>query len=223
MKAGSWVVAWLLAAGIGATVSIALGAEKAICLVCKVKEGKREGEVVEAARTHDGVRYDFCSEKCAKEFDADVAAFLPPLFPRRAPELSLSDLTGRAVNWETLSGKAVLVDFWATWCVPCRKSMPGLQALHDKYSGRGFTVVGVSIDEAKTAGNVKKFAAARRITYPIAIDTARTPAWARFRVRAVPAAFLVDPRGRIVAQWMGAAVDVRELEQKLLPLLLRPD
>ena len=99
-----------------------------------------------------------------------------------------------------MKGKVTLVDFWATWCAPCRKSMPELQSLHEKYRARGFSVVGVSIDEGKDAARkVKKFVDAKKITYPIVIDSEKSPTWERFRVKAVPAAFLVDQEGRIVA------------------------
>lgn len=96
--------------------------------------------------------------------------------------------------------------------------MPELQALHWKYAERGFTVVGVSIDEGP-ATKVKKFVASKRLTYPIAIDSAKNPAWDAFHVKAVPAAFLLDRQGRIVAQWTGAPANVKELEETLEALL----
>jgi thiol-disulfide isomerase/thioredoxin len=214
----------VLLLGLGvANAPEALSAEKAICLVCKVKGGEAEEEVVKAWVTHEGVRHGFCSKECAKEFEADPAAYLPPAFPRPAPELAVSDLSGKPLTWSAMKGRVVLVDFWATWCTPCRKSMPELQALHDKYADRGFSVVGVSIDDGKTAGKVKKFVASKKITYPIAIDSEKAGAWERFRVKAVPAAFLVDQEGRIVAQWTGIPADVGELEKKLGSLLARAD
>ena len=205
---------------VGPTVRWAAGAgERMVCPVCRVKEGPREPEDVKAWRTHEGVRYGLCSEKCAREFVADPIAYLPPRFPRPAPELAISSLEGGPLSWEGLRGKVVLVDFWATWCAPCRRSMPELQTLHDRYRARGFMVLGVSIDEAKSVGKVKRFLSSRRITYPVAIDSEPAPAWDRFRVKAVPAAFLVDQQGRVVAQWTGQPVDIEELDQKLGALL----
>jgi peroxiredoxin len=200
------------------TATALAGAERALCLVCKVKEGATDAEEVRAVREHEGARYGFCSSRCAQEFEGDPLAFIPPTFPRAAPELRLAALDGDSISWERLKGKVVLVDFWATWCPPCRKSMPELQALYDRYADRGFTVLGVSIDEGGPA-RVRKFVAGRRIRYPIALDHPERPAWERFRVKAVPAAFLVDQEGRIVAQWTGAPADVRELEGMLGPLL----
>ena len=196
----------------------AIAGEKAVCPVCKTKEGSDTPEEVKTWRTHEGVRYGFCSEKCAEEFDAEPAAFLAPSLPRPAPALAVADMAGKALDWKSLEGKVVLLDFWATWCAPCRKSMPELQALHDRYASRGFSVLGVSIDDKKPVPKVKKFVASKKIRYPIAIDSEKDPSWERFGVKAVPAAFLVDRSGNIVAQWTGV-VNVRELEEKLAVLL----
>ena len=191
---------------------------KGTCPVCKVMKGETEEEPVKAVRTYEGNEYGFCSEKCANTFMTDPAAFVPPVLPRETPNFSVVDLQGKAISNESLQGKVVLLDFWATWCVPCRKSIPALQALHEKYAERGFSVVGISIDEGG-ASKVKKFVQSKRVRYPIAIDSAKSPAWDVFRVKAVPAAFLIDRDGRIVAQWNGAPADERELEERLKELL----
>ncbi len=211
-------VAWVLGSALGAPVQLSQAAEKALCPVCRVMEGADEEEAVHATREFGGTRYGFCSDECAKAFDADPAAFVPPVFPRLAPELAVTTLTGDSLRWSALRGRVVLVDFWATWCAPCRKSMPELQALHDEYGERGFTVLGISIDEGDPK-KVRKFIESNRITYPIAIDSADRPAWARFHVKSIPAAFLVDAEGRIIAQWTGVSTDTQEVEEKLGGLL----
>jgi len=198
--------------------SASAGPDKGTCHVCRVTEGAGHEEPVKATRIHEGVTYSFCSDKCAKAFDADPVAYLPPTFPRPAPAFSLTDLGGNAVSSEALKGKVVLLDFWATWCVPCKKSMPELQALHAKFSDRGLAVIGISIDEDGPA-KVKKFVASKQFTYPIAVDTAKDPAWDAFRVKAIPAAYLLDREGRIIAQWTGAAPDAKELENRIGELL----
>lgn len=205
----------------GAWLTLAAGtpraAEMSLCPVCQVMEGAQEKEEVQSWRTHDGKRYGFCSKKCAEQFDIDPVSFLPPVLPRPAPALDVTTLAGDTLAWRKLRGRTVLVDFWATWCKPCRTSMPELQALHDEYAKRGFTVVGISIDE-DGAEKVRKFVAESRITYPIAVDAEQDPAWARFRVKAVPAAFLVDGEGRIVAQWLGRSANAAEVEKALTGL-----
>jgi thiol-disulfide isomerase/thioredoxin len=222
MNTGRWltrrlVLLALMAASLVAGVE---AAEQAICHVCRVKAGEAEPEEAKAFRTHQGVRYGFCSEKCAQEFDADPVAYVPAILPRPAPAFRLTTLSGEQLDGQSLRGQVVLLDFWATWCVPCRKSMPALQGLHDRYAERGFRVVGVSIDEGGAAA-VKKFVRSKKIHYPIAVDAKTAPAWEAFRVKAVPAAFLVDAQGRIVAQWSGAAADIDELEDKVKALLAR--
>ena len=213
----AWLAAVLTTAGPAMLTADAAPA-KAICLVCKLTHGEAEEEPVKAVRTHEGKEYGFCSEKCAKAFEADPAAYLPPTFPRPAPAFELKDLTGKTISSEGLKGQVVLIDFWATWCAPCRKSMPELQALHEKYASRGFSVLGVSIDEGGTS-KVKKFVAGAKISYPIAMDSDRTPAWDAFRVKAVPAAFLIDRQGNIVAQWTSAPAKGEEVSTKLEELL----
>ena len=198
--------------------------KQAICTVCTVKEGSTHAEDVVAWREYENVRYGLCSEACAKEFDADPAAYVPPTFPRPAPEIGLTDLAGKPVTLESLTGSVVLVDFWATWCAPCRKSMPELEGLQSRHGGRGFTVIGVSIDEGKDARKkVTKFLADRKITYRNVLDATSGAAWERYRVKTVPAAFLLDTEGRIVAQWTGKAPDVADVERHLDTLLRRPD
>ena len=192
--------------------------ETGLCLVCKVMKGEAEEEPVKAVRMFEGKVYGFCSEKCASAFEADPEAFVPPTFPRPAPAFALQGLAGEALSNQHLKGKVVLLDFWATWCIPCRKAMPELQALHRKYADRGFSVVGVSIDE-KGASKVRKFVTSKKITYPIAVDAERNSAWEAFRVKAVPAAYLLDREGRIVAQWTGTPADPAALETRVQELL----
>lgn len=202
----------LFAAALGWS-AVEAAPEKAICLVCQVTHGETEEEPVKAVRTHAGKEYGFCSEKCAQAFEADPAAYIPPEFPMAAPAFALVDLAGKPISNQSLAGKVVLLDFWATWCAPCRKGMPELQAMHEKYAARGFTVVGISIDE-NGPSKVKKFVKSKKFTYPIAMDSEKNPAWESFKVKAVPAAFLLDREGRIVGQWTGAPANARELEAR---------
>jgi len=188
-------------------------AKVAICHVCRVHHGEASPEPVKASRTYDGKTYGFCSEKCAKTFDADPAAYVPSEFPKPAPALDLKTLDGKPITWESLRGKVVLVDFWATWCMPCRKSMPDLQKLHDAAAAKGAMVLGVSVDQGG-AKKVKRFLASKRYTYPMAIDSEQNPTHLAFGVKAIPAAFLVDGRGMIIAEWTGL-VNVAEIRQEL--------
>lgn len=189
----------------------------ALCLVCAAKEGTTEAEPVKATRTYEGREYGFCSAACAKAFDADPAAFVPATLPRPAPGFRVRDLDGQVVSSSALRGKVTLLDFWATWCVPCVKNAPELDRLHREWGARGFQVLGVSIDEGG-AKKVRPFLKKHAVRYPIAVDSEKPSAWSSFRVKAVPAAYLIDADGNIVRQWLGR-VDPAEVEQVLAELL----
>jgi len=135
-----------------------------------------------------------------------------------APDFTTEDLAGKPVKLSDYKGKVVVLDFWATWCAPCRKSMPELQTLHERFAAQGLTVLGISIDE-KADAKVRRFVTAQRFTYPIAIDEAKDPAWQAYRVKSVPAAFLIDRAGRVVAQWIGGAPPREELEAAIVKQL----
>jgi len=112
-----------------------------------------------------------------------------------APDFSLRTLEGERVSLAKLDGRVVLVNFWATWCPPCRLEMPGFQSVYDDYRDRGFTVVGLATDVGG-AGLVETFVRENRISYPVAMATEEV----RLRyggVDALPQSFLVDRRGRV--------------------------
>jgi thiol-disulfide isomerase/thioredoxin len=174
--------------------------KKAACAVCSVREGAGP-EAVKASATYEGQTYYFCREECRAEFLKNPAEFLLAATPRPAPAFTLKDLEGRAVNLADYRGKVVLLDFWASWCVPCVASMPALQRLHDKYAARGFAVVGVAIDE-KGAETVAPVVTKKKVKYPVVLGDEAT--WTAYGVKALPALFLVDREGQIVKRFGGA-------------------
>jgi len=104
----------------------------------------------------------------------------------------------------------VLVNFWATWCPPCRKEMPDLQALYDKYKDQGFVVLSISDEEA---AKVAPFIAEKKINYPVMLDPGRKVNDA-FAVEGIPKSFVYDREGKLVAQ----SIDMRtrgQFEQML--------
>jgi len=96
----------------------------------------------------------------------------------------------------------VLLNIWATWCEPCRDELPDLQSLADDFAGRGLRVVAVSIDQAGSRGDVRRFIADYGIRYTVLHDPASTVT-RRFRTIGVPESFLLDERGVIRARWIG--------------------
>jgi peroxiredoxin len=124
---------------------------------------------------------------------------------RQQADFRLSDLQGNPWHLRDLKGKVVLVNFWATWCPPCRKEMPDLQALYDKYKDQGFVVVSISDEEA---AKVQPFIAERKITYPVLLDPGRKIN-DLFQVEGIPKSFVYDREGKLVAQ----SIDMRTRNQ----------
>jgi len=210
-----------LSAVFAATAAIAATATatEAICPVCRVHEGETEAETVVASIDHDGHSFGFCSTDCRDRFLEAPASYVPPVFPRPAPAFVVRDLEGKDLASATLEGRTILLDFWATWCPPCVADLPKLSALHDRYNDAGLTVVSVSIDEGKGATRkVARMIKKRKATHPVFLDSPESPAWADYLVRTVPAQFLIDASGNIVAQWLGK-VDLENVETEIARLL----
>lgn len=123
----------------------------------------------------------------------------------------------RAIALASLRGRVVYVDFWASWCVPCRLSMPALESLYQRDRARGFAVVGINKDVS--AADAKRFLAKVAVTFPLALD-AKDAAARAFDVKAMPSGYLVDRRGVVRNVHRGftqetAAVLEREIDALL--------
>lgn len=112
-------------------------------------------------------------------------------------------------------GKVLLVNFWATWCEPCRVEMPEVEALFRR-SGERFSVIGVSMDD--DALKIPPFLKEYKVTFPIVMVDRKVSA--SYAVRGLPTAFLIDAEGRIARRWVGP-LDVRAAENDILALLTR--
>lgn len=115
--------------------------------------------------------------------------------PATTPAYRFVALDGSELSAETLRGKVVLVNFWATWCTPCRVEMPALQRMHDRHAPDGFVVVGLAVDRASTEA-VRAFVQERGVTYPIAHVVGEAEVLFG-GVRGYPTSFLLDRSGRI--------------------------
>jgi len=93
----------------------------------------------------------------------------------KAPNLNLTfkDIQGKSVNLSDYKGKVILLDFWATWCPPCRKEIPGYVELYNTYKSRGLVVIGISMDEADDFADVKRVAAQLKMNYPVLVGAGR--------------------------------------------------
>ena len=122
---------------------------------------------------------------------------------KRAPDFELTDSNGRAMRLSDHAGRVVLLDFWATWCVPCKKSIPWIVELSEKYRDAGLVVIGISMDDGGWPV-VKPFLEKMRVTYPVLMGTKRV-AYLYGDADALPLAFFVDRDGRVAAIHLGPA------------------
>jgi len=127
---------------------------------------------------------------------------------RQSASFTLIDLQGKTWTLTDLKGKVVLVNFWATWCPPCRKEMPDLEALYNRFKDQGFVILAISEDE-ETA-KVGPFIAEHKITYPILLDPG-SKVNELFQVEGIPKSFVYDRDGKLVAQ----SIDMRTQRQFL--------
>jgi peroxiredoxin len=123
-----------------------------------------------------------------------------PSEPMAAAEFELVDLAGRTVRLRDLRGRVVLLNFWATWCAPCREEMPALGTLAGELGPRGLTVVGVNYKEPKPG--IEAFLQERKLVIPVLLDKEGRVAES-YQVYALPATFIVNRRGMVVGTVLG--------------------
>ncbi len=123
-----------------------------------------------------------------------------PPRPKQASDFSVSLLGGETLKLKAQRGKPVLVNFWATWCGPCREEMPAMERLYLKHRERGFVLLAVSVDS--DASLVKPFLEKLKLTFPVTLDSKMDLANS-YGVRALPASFLIDRNGYRTALALG--------------------
>ena len=118
-----------------------------------------------------------------------------------APDFLLSTLDGRRLRLSQFRGKTVLLNFWATWCTPCRVDMPWLAAFYERYRGQNFEIVGISMDDGDR-DNVAEFVRETKVGYTVLLKD-DTVGSAYGGARFLPQSFFVGPDGRILAHTIG--------------------
>jgi peroxiredoxin len=135
-----------------------------------------------------------------------------------APEFSVADLNGRKLDLADYRGKVVLLDFWATWCAPCRSEIPRFIDLQNEYRDRGLQMLGISLDDQ--VAPVRAFYEQFKINYPVAIGDARL-AERYGGILGLPVNFVIDCDGRIVARY-SSGTEVTTIERQVTSLLRQP-
>lgn len=138
---------------------------------------------------------------------------------KRAPAFELPDQNGATVRLADMRGKVVLVDFWATWCGPCRESIPWFNEFAAKYGAEGFAILGISMDQDGWAA-VKPFMEKMRVAYPVLLGNKRVK-YLYGDVEELPLAFFIDRAGRVAAIHPGAG-SRKNYEKTIKSLLAEP-
>ena len=119
-----------------------------------------------------------------------------------APAYSAPTLRGDTIALQSLHGQPVLLNVWATWCVPCRQEMPAIEHLYGLFADSGLKVIAVSVDEAGSNADVQRFITTFGLQFTVARDPDKRVSQA-FRTLGVPETFLIDRHGKIARRWIG--------------------
>ncbi|HWE46081.1 MAG TPA: TlpA disulfide reductase family protein [Caulobacteraceae bacterium] len=151
-------------------------------------------------------------------FAAPAVAKGPPAVGQPAPEIVAVQIDGGTFDLEKLKGQVVVVNFWATWCPPCRAEMPAIDAFYRKHHGEGMTVIGLSQDKPRDLAQVKTVMAA--FAYPAAMtDSAKVNRFGVFQI--LPQTFVIDRQGKVRATFgaSGKPLTEADLNRVVLPLI----
>ena len=176
-----------------------------LALALRENPGSPAFNYVELARL---IRYEHLTPLPADP-SLDAASALLELHDRivQASGFTLTALDGHTYSLDSLRGKVVLLNFWATWCPPCRREMPDMEKLYQRFASKGLVVLAVSDEKRET---VEDFLAKQNYTFPVVLDAGRTVNTA-FGIEGIPNSFLFDRNGRLVAQ----SIDMRTERQFL--------
>jgi peroxiredoxin len=133
-----------------------------------------------------------------------------------APNWQLRDVTGKQVSLADFKGKLVILDFWATWCPPCRQEIPGLVGLQRRYQDKGLVIIGVSLDR-QGPGVVKTFMHQLGMNYPVVMGDEKIVS-DYGGIEAIPTTFIIDRQGKVVTVHQGFTDDAT-FEAEIRPLL----
>jgi cytochrome c biogenesis protein CcmG/thiol:disulfide interchange protein DsbE len=151
-------------------------------------------------------------------------SLMSPAYARKIVSFSLKNLENKQSSYTELKGKKLtIIDFWATWCKPCLKSIPKLKKLYEKYKEQGVQFIGISIDSPRNLSKVKPLTKSLGISYPILLDLNSELA-TKMQVSVVPTLLIINEKDEIVIVHQGYRPgDEKVLEEEIAELLLEPD
>ncbi len=171
----------------------------------QAKQGQPPSAYVELAQL---VRYEHVQVSLDDpQFAAAMSKIEADNERRQQADFTLMELNGNTWTLKEQRGKVVLVNFWATWCPPCRKEMPDLEGLYKQFKDQGLVILAIS-DEVES--KVRPFVAEQKVTYPILLDPGRKVNDI-FQIEGIPKTFVYDRNGKLVAQ----SIDMRTRRQFL--------
>jgi peroxiredoxin len=124
-----------------------------------------------------------------------------PQEPFEAPNFTLSTLKGEEISLSDYKGKIIFLNFWATWCPPCRKEMPSMQTLHEQMQGNPFAMIAVNLQEEKPT--VEQFITDKGYTFPVLLDSTGEVGGAMYGVQSIPTTYIIGKDGEILARLVG--------------------
>lgn len=133
-----------------------------------------------------------------------------------APALSLTEIHGQPVSLADLRGQVVLVNLWATWCPPCKKEMPELQAFYNRHKDQGFTIV--AINDGDPTAEVVQFVKDYELTFPVWLDPKYIATEQAFKTLNLPSSFVINREGTVVLSWVGG-INRKNLEKYVTPII----
>ncbi len=130
----------------------------------------------------------------------------------RAPNFKLPNLEGQSISLKDFQGKTVLLNFWATWCSPCRKEMPYIQEIFEEWSNRDLVILAINVGESQA--KVESFLQSNNLSFPVLLDTKKTVA-VKYNIQFYPTTFFIDKDGIIQLKIIGAFPSKAAIEERL--------
>ena len=158
---------------------------------------KYEKELVQYA---DQLKGKFKGNQAVNQFVKHMELVKPVSVGHQAPDFSIPGIDGKPVKLADYKGKYVMLDFWASWCVPCRKENPNVVKLYQQYHSKGLNIVGVSLDEDKSVWQKAITDDGLSWAHGSELQNFNSPAVQRYQVQAIPSNFILDPSGKIIAK-----------------------